>query len=151
MLSWISKVGTLFPSWDLLTWVWLGTPCKPALSSTCWQCWVAKMSWTTHHASTNTYPKEFHVEKRIQFGKRQLIQWTLTVDGSYMVIYFRLAHFSWDMKHVIIMRWLAYPDWGRSHIHHNFWSSHEWELFITKVRIYVLINWSFKPPTPPHS
>ena len=31
----------------------------------------------------------------------------------------QLAHFSYDMKHMINMRWLANPTWGHSYSLHN--------------------------------
>ena len=39
--------------------------------------------------------------------------------------FFLLAHFSWNMKHTISMRWLANPHEGLGHFPHEFWSSNE--------------------------
>ena len=51
----------------------------------------------------------------LQYGRRVL-------NGYF----FQLAHLSWDMKHMISLRWLANPKRGPSHFPYNFWSSYEY-------------------------
>lgn len=42
-----------------------------------------------------------------------------------MIIFFQLAHFSYDMEHLIIARWLTHPYQDHSNFPHNFQSSYE--------------------------
>ena len=63
-----------------------------------------------------------------------------------MSTFLQLVHFSKDVKHTPSTRWLANPNQGCSHFHHNFGSSYEYLIYINKVKIHVLIKWSYRPP-----
>ena len=52
-----------------------------------------------------------------------------------------------DMKHAISARWLANLNRGLSHFPRTF-GAHMNILSITKVKILVLIEWSYSPPPP---
>ena len=40
--------------------------------------------------------------------------------------FYQQGHFSHDMEHEIITRWLANPNQGRNHLPDNVWKSHEY-------------------------
>ena len=53
--------------------------------------------------------------------------------------FLQLAHFSWDMKHTISLRWLVNPNQGPSDFPYIF-GAHMSILFIFKVKICMLIK-----------
>ena len=79
--------------------------------------------------------------------RRTLWCFTLTLFDGWPLNghFFRLAQFSYDMKHANTTRWLANPNWGHDRFSHMFWSSYE-HLIVVKVKIFVLIPWSHRSP-----
>ena len=69
------------------------------------------------------------------------------VDGSQTItFFFWLVYSSWDMKHAITTRWLANPNWSRTHFPHNK-TEHMWKiLFNLKEKTPILIKRSYKSP-----
>ena len=111
----------------------------------------------------NRTPKWFnlYVARPIVNDKRNMHAplWDSThVDGSLMFTFFRIVHFSYDMKHAISARWLATPNCTCSHwyvlepLSVKCFETHMNISFIIKVKILVLMKWPYRsPPTYVHS
>ena len=73
-------------------------------------------------ARSQTYSVTNSLQKKSLLCCKNLLK----VDGSQLLTFFRVVHFSYDIKQMTSMRWLAIPNPGHSHFPHNFWSSYEY-------------------------
>lgn len=65
------------------------------------------------------WPLEFARKQRVKFHCGFTAFVLTKVDGSWMVPFLHMVHFSWEMKHAISTRWFADPYRGHTRFFHS--------------------------------